>query len=368
MTATVGGATWSYFYDPFGRRYAKTSPTGAVTLYLHDRDDTEVGEYDGVTGLTLRENRYDPRRVAPVAMLSYANGAGNGATPVLTFNHVDRLGSVVATSSAPDSSSNAVLTGQYKYDAWGQSTTLIGTGFGYAGYRYDAETGLYQTGARYYDTRLGRFLSTDPLGQGPGLNVYAYVGNDPLNNVDPDGLAKVQIFYRPTPQTADIASHSYVVVSESNGSNPMVFRAGPGDTGTIYAQSAPYGPGSIDYISSPRAITVLINDNLPTSYYENQLQNFQAAVNAAAIPYSPISTNSNAYAAQAIEALGVSRPQAPTFAPAYGTVLPLTANPATGLTPSTGPGLSNPGFSSTDVSQSSTSASAQSGSSSGPNK
>ena len=193
MTATVGGATWSYLYDPFGRRCAKTSPTGAVTLYLHDRDDNEVGEYDGVNGLTLRENRYDPRRVAPVAMLSYANGAGNGATPVLTFNHADRLGSVVATSSAPNSSLNAVLTGQYKYDAWGQSTTLIGTGFGYAGYRYDAETGLYQTGARYYDPRLGRFLSTDPLGQGPGLNVYAYVGNDPLNNVDPLGLLTLQL-------------------------------------------------------------------------------------------------------------------------------------------------------------------------------
>jgi RHS repeat-associated protein len=63
-----------------------------------------------------------------------------------------------------------------------------GTGFGYDGYRYDPETGLYHTGARYYDPRLGRFLQPDPIGQAGGVNLYAYVGNDPLNAVDPSGL------------------------------------------------------------------------------------------------------------------------------------------------------------------------------------
>jgi RHS repeat-associated protein len=167
LTATVGGVTWTYRYDPFGRRYSKTASTGATTIYLPDENNNEVGEYDGVSGLTLRENVFDPRLVAPVVVLSYTNGA----SAVAVFNHADRLGSVVATSSAPSPSSNGVLMGQYKYDAWGQSATLAATGFGYAGYRYDAETGLYYARARYYDPRLGRFLSTDPLGQGPGLNV-----------------------------------------------------------------------------------------------------------------------------------------------------------------------------------------------------
>jgi RHS repeat-associated protein len=70
---------------------------------------------------------------------------------------------------------------------WGESTTLTGTGFGYVGYWCDKETGLYYARARYYDPRLGRFLSTDPLGQGPGPNVYAYVQSDPLNLTDPNG-------------------------------------------------------------------------------------------------------------------------------------------------------------------------------------
>ena len=56
-----------------------------------------------------------------------------------------------------------------------------------------AETGLYHTGARYYDPRLGRFLSTDPLMQAPGLNVYAYVVGDPLNAVDPDEIGRAHV-------------------------------------------------------------------------------------------------------------------------------------------------------------------------------
>jgi RHS repeat-associated protein len=55
------------------------------------------------------------------------------------------------------------------------------------GYRPDNETGLYFTGARYYSPTLGRFLQTDPIGLRGGANRYAYVGNDPINLLDPSG-------------------------------------------------------------------------------------------------------------------------------------------------------------------------------------
>jgi RHS repeat-associated protein len=58
----------------------------------------------------------------------------------------------------------------------------------YAGYRYDNETGLYYVNARYYNPNLGRFLQTDPIGLQGGTNLYAYVGDDPINLFDPMGL------------------------------------------------------------------------------------------------------------------------------------------------------------------------------------
>ena len=64
-----------------------------------------------------------------------------------------------------------------------------GQPFGFAGGLFDPITGLTLFGARDYDPRLGRWLARDPLGFGAGdTNLFAYVGGDPVNLVDPTGL------------------------------------------------------------------------------------------------------------------------------------------------------------------------------------
>lgn len=52
---------------------------------------------------------------------------------------------------------------------------------------FDAETGLHYNGARYYDPKAGRYISSDPIGLAGGLNTYTYGYNNPLKYIDPDG-------------------------------------------------------------------------------------------------------------------------------------------------------------------------------------
>ncbi len=104
------------------------------------------------------------------------------------YYHTDSLGS---SSLVTDKDGNRVYYSDY--EPFGDSLHTSGEErYTYTGKELDASTGLYYYGARYYDSSLGRFISSDPLSgnlyNSQRLNRYTYVMNNPMVYTDPTGM------------------------------------------------------------------------------------------------------------------------------------------------------------------------------------
>ena len=101
----------------------------------------------------------------------------------------DHLGSIREVTD-----SSGALKGQYDYDAWGNPVVVSGSmniDFGYTGHYFHQPSGLNLAMYRAYNPSLGRWISRDPLKNAEmsqGTNLYAHVGNNPINATDPFGL------------------------------------------------------------------------------------------------------------------------------------------------------------------------------------
>jgi len=175
-----GGETIAtYYYDPFDRRLSKEVGNNR-TYFLH-ADEGLAAEADN-TGSVSRLYGYEPGTpwgTAPV-YLKQANR--------YYFFQNDRLGTPQRLLSQEGRTvwhAKARAFGATNVD----SASTVTNNLRFAGQYFDHETGLHYNRHRYYDPRLGRYLTPDPIGLAGGVNFYAYVENDPINMVDPTGLA-----------------------------------------------------------------------------------------------------------------------------------------------------------------------------------
>jgi RHS repeat-associated protein len=164
--------TVRYRYDALGRRIQRYFVGGKEnTKFIYDGLDVVADDNSGVS-------------------TKYQNGLGidnklkmitNGTAKYFLADH---LGS---TTALTDSSGN--VSSSANYDSFGNTTRNLSTRYQFTGREFDNFTGFTFYRTRWYDGRIGRFVSEDPIGlNGGDINVFGYVKSNPINFKDPLGL------------------------------------------------------------------------------------------------------------------------------------------------------------------------------------
>ncbi|MFP2958419.1 RHS repeat-associated core domain-containing protein [Myxococcus sp. 1LA] len=172
-----------YVLDALGRRVGRKVNGTLTKGFLYDGALRVVAELDG-NGQVVSRFIYATRGHAPDAMVK-----GGVTYRILSDAHGSPRLVVNAASGA--------VAQRMDYDVWGRVLNDTAPGFqpfGYAGGLYDGATGLTRFGVRDYDAEVGRWTTKDPIRfAGGDTNLYAYVGNDPINLIDPTGLSATSL-------------------------------------------------------------------------------------------------------------------------------------------------------------------------------
>ncbi len=190
----TGDAVNGYNYSAENRLAWATTPTGVPHLayestgrlaLVYNTPSPVRFEYSGLDLIVERD-------INGVLLRRYVHGPGidnpivwyeGSSTSDRRFLMADERGSIVSISDSAGAIININAYDEYGIPAPGN----VGR-FGYTGQIWLPELKLWYYKARMYSPTLGRFLQTDPIGYGDGMNWYDYVGGDPVNATDPLGL------------------------------------------------------------------------------------------------------------------------------------------------------------------------------------
>ncbi len=190
LARTAGGVTTTYTWNDDNRLISISKP-GLSASYRYDSE--------GIRKSKGSDTRYFSSGAASLADLhpsnsiSYIQGhqiLGMVQSGSFYWYISDALSTVRLVVDG-----TGTVVASYASDEFGNQTAATGsadlrqhTYTGGLGVRNDAASGLYYARQRYYDPSVGRWLNADPIGFKGGLNLHAYVGNNPINFVDPSGL------------------------------------------------------------------------------------------------------------------------------------------------------------------------------------
>jgi len=232
--AKAGNPSATYGYNALGQRDTKTLSDGTVTHYFYDLAGHLIAETDGAGNTQFEYVWFGDM---PVMMRAYAGGVAT--EHLLLTDHQGTPRRVIDFGNR--------LRWSWDSEPYGSGTSNNNpSGFGavqmhlrFAGQVYDNETGLHYNGARYYNPKTGRYVQRDPLGlSGGALNFYTYAGGDPINSVDPSGLAFDSV--------TETCLHSPAFCAETVGPEWAQWAKAGG-----YAGSAAAAAAAANYATSP---------------------------------------------------------------------------------------------------------------------
>jgi RHS repeat-associated protein len=252
--STADGA-YSYTYDAENRITSASGMSGGPYCYTYDGNGLRVAKAHGsactsasvdvlywrsISGDTIAEtdSAGSTSNAAYHEYIFFAGGRiarSDVSSGSVYFLFADHLGSTRAMTQA-----NGTVCFTSEYYPYGQELNILSTcstSYKFTGYERDAETGIDYAFARYYNPRMGRFMSGDPLGgdasDPQSHNGYSYTRSNPVNLTDPSGLS------------TDIPGFCDASMSScAGGSGP----SGPGRGSFGSAASQVWGSGMTQYL------------------------------------------------------------------------------------------------------------------------
>lgn len=187
-------------YDAQGRRFSKKvyrdgATTASETLYFIYDGWNLIAELSDTLAV-VRSYTWGP----DISQTYQGAGGIGGLLTIQTgpsttyFPVYDGSGNITGLVNATTGTVDAV----YEYAPFGEPVRVSGVAksvspFGFSTKYTDSETGFCYYGHRYYDPELGHWISREPLGEMESANLYAFCGNDPINNVDYIGLQELEL-------------------------------------------------------------------------------------------------------------------------------------------------------------------------------